>query len=124
MSDASRCSSCGAELLEVSSQGLCPVCLLKLGLSDPSLSSPVAERDEADTTARQVEPAPPEANRLHRLWPILAVAAALVLAAAVVLVFWHRPVPAQARVLRFALSPGKDAIDFAVSPDGLRLVFT
>jgi Tol biopolymer transport system component len=84
----------------------------------------VAERDEPDPTARQVQPALPEARRLLRSWPILAAAGALLLTAAVVLVFWHRPTPAQARVLRFALSPTKDALDFAVSPDGLRLVFT
>src|SRR5215470_17702543 len=99
MSQASRCSSCGAELLEVSSQGLCSVCLLKLGLSDPSLSSPVIEKDEPDATARQVQPAVPEARFLRRSWPILAVAGALLLAATVAMVFWHRPMPAQARVL-------------------------
>src|SRR5262249_21071048 len=124
MSHASRCSSCGAELLEVSSQGLCPVCLLKLGLSDPSLSLPVAEKDEPDATVRQVQPAEPEARRFRRSGPILAAAGALLLAAAVAMVFLHRSVPAQARVLRFTLSPTKDAIDFAVSPDGLRFVFT
>jgi hypothetical protein len=35
MSESGRCAGCGAEALpEVSSNGLCPTCLLKLGLSD------------------------------------------------------------------------------------------
>jgi Tol biopolymer transport system component len=55
---------------------------------------------------------------------ILAAAGVLLLAAGVALVLSHRPATPQARVLRFALSPAKDAIDFAVSPDGLQLAFS
>jgi Tol biopolymer transport system component len=97
---------------------------MKLGLSDPSLSSVAPEDNEPDAAVRHLQPAEPERRRLHRSWPILAAAGAILLAAGVVLVLSHRQMPPQARVLRFALSPTKDAIDFAVSPDGLQLVFT
>ena len=118
----SDCSSCGAELSQASPQGLCPVCLLKLGLSDPSLPSSTAEGDE-HARVQQLQ-SEPEARRIRLSLPILAAAGAILLAAIAVLLFSHRSVPPQARVLRFALYPPKDAMDFAVSPDGQRLVYT
>src|SRR5262249_54171232 len=72
-----------------------------------------------------VQTVKPETRRIHLSWPILAAAAgAILLAAAALFLFLVRPRPPQARVLRFALHLPKDAMDFAVSPDGLRLVFT
>jgi hypothetical protein len=46
MSESGRCAGCGAEALpEVSSNGLCPTCLLKLGLSDHTPALPPQGRD-------------------------------------------------------------------------------
>jgi eukaryotic-like serine/threonine-protein kinase len=120
----SDCPSCGAELPEASPQGPCPVCLLKLGLSDPSLPSSTAEGDEPSAGVQQLPPAEPAGRRLRPSWPILAAAGAILLAGIAVLLSSHRSVPPLAPVLRFALYPPKDAMDFAVSPDGLRLVYT
>ena len=53
----SDCPSCGAELSQASPQGLCQVCLLKLGLSDSSLPSSAAEGDEPRAAIQQVRPA-------------------------------------------------------------------
>jgi Tol biopolymer transport system component len=80
--------------------------------------------DEPDAGIQQLQPAEPRVRRFRRARRILAAAGAILLAAVASLVFSHRSVPPPARVLRFALDPQKDAMDFAVSPDGLRLVYT
>ena len=85
MADSARCSGCGAEFVaEASPQGLCPACLLKLGLSDPDIrveraeASVSTEPAGAPTTAappRSAKPSLPEKSRFPRpSWPVLAVA--------------------------------------------------
>jgi Tol biopolymer transport system component len=101
------------------------VCLLKLGLSDPSLSPYTPEDDETNATTQQVQPPESKDGRIRFSWPILATAAAAsLLFAAAVILFSHPPMPPQTRTLRFVLSPSEEVMDFAVSPDGMRLVFT
>jgi Tol biopolymer transport system component len=116
---AVRCSACGAELPAGSSQKLCPVCLLKLGLSDPNVSVPAA-------TA--VRPEPEQKAAVHRRGfspAIIVLAAAAVLLAAFAFFFLsRRPVAAPGRVVRFGLNTPRQVTDFAISPDGLRLVFS
>jgi NMD protein affecting ribosome stability and mRNA decay len=67
MSETRRCSACGAELTEPTSlQGLCPACLLRLGLSDPAMSAvrePVVSVPET-ATVEAVHTASPPAPRL------------------------------------------------------------
>ena len=122
MSEAARCSACGTELSETSAQGLCPACLLKLGLSDSHISA------SPEDPSVQAQPAVKAELPIHRHgvhWAVPATAVvALLLVVAGLAIFLQRPLPPPVRILRFDLVPPKDAIDFAVSPDGLHLVFS
>ena len=56
-SDTQRCGRCGAEFTATSTPlGLCPACLLKLGMSDPAMTP--SQEPEADRITA-VPPAPP-----------------------------------------------------------------
>src|SRR5262245_7509987 len=111
---AVHCSACGAELPEGSSQKLCPVCLLKLGLSDPNMSVPAA-------TAAKPEPEQKAAVHRRSVSPAIIVlaAAAVLLTAFAVLFLSRRPLPPPVRVVRFGLNTSRQVTDFAISPDGL-----
>jgi Tol biopolymer transport system component len=93
--------------------------LLKLGLSDPNMSVSAA-------TAAKPEPEQKAPVRRRRVSPaIIALAvAAVLLAAYTIFFFLRRPVAAPARVVRFGLNTPRQVTDFAISPDGLRLVFS
>src|SRR5262245_27127654 len=134
MTEMRRCSACGVELSEATSaQGLCPNCLLKLGLSDPSMAGP-AESQPVQTAA----PAPPphrlpERRALSWKWlGIAGVAAGLVLATFALrdALTWKQRPPDQPTAIRFNIYP--PAADFervrtsrnlAISPDGRQLAY-
>lgn len=130
-SDAHRCPQCGAEFVPATSPlGLCPACLLKLGASDP------AWRPLATEPVLTVLPVPPHASSstVRRRWRrsgafwMIAVAALVAVLAAVILV--RRPndrILPLAAIVRFSLPlpDGSDSLEgaqFAVSPDGTRIV--
>jgi len=127
--EANCCPQCGAEFAgQRSPLGLCPACLLKLGMSDPAWTPPPA--------SEPVQPAPPasSARRLRipsrRVWATATVVLVGVLAASFVF-FFLTPSndtggPLRSAV-RFSLPrPNEtDSIDgaqFAVSPDGTQIV--
>jgi Tol biopolymer transport system component len=93
--------------------------LLKLGLSDPNMSVPAA-------TAAKPEPEQKPAVHRRSVSPTIIVlaAAAVLLAAYAIFFLLRKPVAAPARVVRFGLSTPRQVTDFAISPDGLRLVFS
>jgi eukaryotic-like serine/threonine-protein kinase len=131
-SDAQRCPQCGATYVAAASPlGLCPACLLKLGASDPAWRPPATE------PVLIVPPVQPIASSSssRRVWrrPVviwLTVAAALVTvlaAARVVPRPRHDAVPPLAAIVRFSLalpegSASVEGAQFAVSPDGARIV--
>ena len=107
MSESSRCPQCGTELPDQTPQGVCPACLLKLGLSGavPILPESLHSR--------------PRRKRL--LIAIAAVLGGVALVAAVLVMRQGaspRPV-----VVRFHIPVPEDA-DFAVSPDGTQLAYS
>lgn len=115
MSEAVRCSSCGAELSQDAiPQGLCAACLLKLGLSSPNV--PAAELPLPES--------PSKSPRRRIRW-FRSVLAPLGVIFTVLAAFIFRPSePSEPRmVVRFSL-PLQNSDDFAVSPDGLRIAFT
>src|SRR5262245_23579234 len=112
----SRCRECGTEFSgQRSPLGLCPVCLIKLGMSDP---------DWAPSSDRSAEPAGLLRRSLNA-WPI---AAAVVLLALIVFFFRRGDAPGSPpAVVRFTLPmPDEtelpDGAHFAVSPDGQQIV--
>src|SRR6516162_8353539 len=114
MSDSTRCSSCGADLAGASPQGLCPACLLKLGLSDVHVHAVAGE--PSDTPA-QPAVTPPAQGRRRVFWTVFAIAGVTVLlVAAAVLVFSRRQLPLPERVVRFEVYPARQAVDSAISP--------
>ena len=57
--DAQRCGRCGAEFTATSTPlGLCPACLLKLGMSDPAMT-PAQEPEPEPEPVAPLAPAPP-----------------------------------------------------------------
>lgn len=142
MSDASgtqRCEKCGAEYTASASPlGLCPACLLKLGMSDPAITPPrepdAGAGPASEPVAVVAPPPPPVRPRLQiPLWAWIAGIAILVLLVIVFNLFVQRLQPRGARTsalsntVRFTLTlPDEarmpDAARFAVSPDGTHLV--
>jgi Tol biopolymer transport system component len=139
MSDADetkRCARCGAEFTPSSSPlGLCPSCLLKLGMSDPSMTPAPAQEPEPEIIAT-VAPAPkPAAKRLFRLPSrrVIAIAALLAIVVAGALAFPRFMPPgresstAHAHAVRFTLTLPDgmqipEAAQFAISGDGTQVV--
>ena len=59
--DTERCGRCGAEFAATSSPlGLCPACLLKLGMSDPAMAPPAEPEPEP---VAPLAPVPPASGR-------------------------------------------------------------
>ena len=134
MTDVQRCNACGAELTEHSSpQGLCPSCLLKLGLSSPSAGAGPHVPDAQAVSVPAVETAP-KRNRTvlsrRARWAGLAAASGF-LALLIYLFVTHVARPLQNnQVLRFNIYPPNEAAftpsatgNFALSPDSQKLVF-
>src|SRR5262245_61500988 len=126
--NAGRCTRCGAEFAATSSPlGLCPACLLTLGMSDPAIARLSATPADVPSNVERQE------SEFKRRFPLpswavwTTVPVILVLAAA--LAFFLRATPGStgpyASPVRFALTlPGEtDLLDaqFAVSPDGTQL---
>src|SRR5262249_41000602 len=108
MTESARCSSCGAELSQDSApQGLCPACLLKLGLSSTNIP--------ADEPAQPSVSPPPKGNRASvRKSVIGLIIAAVVLFGLLQMFFLVRgrlSSPPPLGVFRFSL-PLRDPIDF------------
>src|SRR5215471_48661 len=106
MPESARCPQCGTELPEEAPQGLCPTCLLKLGLSG---AVPVFQ-----------DPPSSLPRRKRRMIAIAAVVGAATLLT--VLIVPRRPSP-RPLVVRFDI-PVPEAASFAVSPDGTQLAFS
>lgn len=107
MIETSRCPQCGAELPEQSPPGICPACLLKLGLSG------------AVPSYREIPPSTTQVKR--RLKAIAAIAIFVAIVGAVSLTT-RRPV-VHPRVVRFQIAVPDDAT-FALSPDGEQLAYS
>ena len=136
-SDTQRCGRCGAEFTATSTPlGLCPACLLKLGMSDPAMT-PAQEPEPEPVAAPPIGPLPavPRARARRRLrlppggvW--IAVAAALVFAVVAMQPFLQprrQILGTHADPVRFTLTlPDEvemsDGAQFAVSADGTQLV--
>jgi Tol biopolymer transport system component len=118
MAEIGQCSSCGTDLArDAAGQGLCPACLLKLGLS----STNIPPTDEL--SSRQLLPI--KERRLKRVVLLLAIATVSALGFALgARTLWERTHAQEVRVLRFILQPTKAPRDFAISPDGHWLAFT
>jgi Tol biopolymer transport system component len=118
MGDALKCSSCGADLApDNMAQGICAACLLKLGLSSTNIPEPELPPTPAVASSN---PAP---KRRHP-WIGISIAAALILVVALVSWFLVRPSRPQAiQVLRFSVESADPGSEFAISPDGRKLVF-
>jgi Tol biopolymer transport system component len=135
--DATRCPQCGADFSPASSPlGLCPSCLLKLGVSDPAMTppSPVESPRVPAVTPVLAIAAPSSSHRRWRraglIWIVPVVLVALLAAfAGLRMVSAPRSNGALplTTVVRFGL-PLPDETDslegaqFAVSPDGARIV--
>jgi eukaryotic-like serine/threonine-protein kinase len=128
MKETRRCSACGAELLEgAAPQGLCPACLLRLGLSSPSVTPP-----KTDLPAEPPHPAPPIRRQTSwKIWITLAAAVLLLVGAVAIFSLLPRQPPTDTGVIRFSLQPPSNrglrpingTADFALSPDGRRIAF-
>src|SRR5262245_16218049 len=96
--DTRRCERCGTAFTASSPLGLCPSCLLKLGMSDPAMTPPPAQEPEA--TVRRL--------RLPSRRVGIALAALLAIAAvALAFAFFLRPArasTAHANPVRFTLT--------------------
>src|SRR5262245_45144426 len=122
MSEVTRCTACGAENATAESpQGLCPSCLLKLGLSDPAL-----------TISAPASPISQPRIAKGRRWGVAAAVAVTAAAVAFVALRVSSPLSSvDAPVVRFRIEPplatnfGRQlsAGGFAVSPDGKRVAF-
>src|SRR5215472_934040 len=109
MSETSRCPQCGAELPQTQS-GLCPACLLKLGLSGAIPSDPL----------RQLSPRPAQ-----RHWPLLAAAALALIVIWAVVATVRRPDQPMPVVKLLLPPPDQSALGaLAVSRDGHLIVFS
>jgi len=130
MSEPRRCSACGTELTESNSaQGLCPACLLRLGLSDPSIA-PAPEPKTAESS-----PQPTQNRRPGRRYAFRGTFAGLLLFAVLAAAGYFyalRPGDVkQTPVIHFTVyptstdrfGPSTQLGDFAVSPDGRQLVY-
>ena len=131
--DAQRCGRCGAEFTPTSTPlGLCPACLLKLGMSDPAMT-PAQEPEPEPVAPLPPAPLPPVARRLRlpsrRMWITAAAALVLVVAASQFFPRLQRREATGIHVepVRFTLTlPDEteiaDGAQFAVSADGTQLV--
>ena len=136
MSDAdqtNRCARCGAEFIPSSSPlGVCPSCLLKLGMSDPAMTPPPAQEPEPGIVAAGSK-GPALRLRLpsRRVW--IAIAALLVILVGTYFSrFLMSPAresnaAAHAQPVRFTLTLPDgtqipEAAQFAVSADGTQVV--
>src|SRR5215831_7675647 len=106
MIGASRCPHCGAELPEQSPPGVCPACLLRLGLS-------------GTVPAYFETPSVPLRRKRH----LMAIAATAVVAivAAMTIAIWRPAL--HPHVVRFQI-PVPDEATFALSPDGAQLAYS
>jgi Tol biopolymer transport system component len=129
-SGTERCPQCDAEFVPAASPlGLCPACLLKLGVSDPAMKPlPPAPEPAVSSGVVSSPPAPSRPAWRRRLVRIGAPAAVVVALLAWALV--RRSVDAVpssvSSVIRFSLPwpDDTDAVEgaqFAVSPDGSRV---
>jgi len=113
MGETGRCPQCGGELSQAQS-GLCPACLLRLGLSGSMAAEP---------TPLAEPPKPAPARRAKWTW-IVAALALVALAAVWVLVVGNRQQPPPV-VKLFVPAPEQTTLRaLAVSPDGRVLAFT
>jgi Tol biopolymer transport system component len=143
--DAQRCGRCGAEFTALSTPlGLCPACLLKLGMSDPAMT-PAQEPEPEPEPVAPLGPAPPgptppapvapaRARRRLRLPQrrVWLTAAALLVIAVLATQFFPRlqrrePAGVHGTAVRFTLTlPDEteiaDGAQLAVSADGTQLV--
>jgi len=123
VSETNHCPQCGTELDEASPEGLCPGCLLKLGLSGA-----IPPLREEGTRAEPPKPEPPkpvphQKRRLRLWWVVVPLVVVLGLVAAATLRTPSRP--PDSPVVRFTISPQEGEVgDLALSPDGTRLAFT
>src|SRR5262245_21556664 len=99
MTENTRCPNCGTELND---QGLCPACLLRLGMTCalPKLSESPAEQAEPSLSAA---PSGPRFRGLR--WISVSFSAMLLIAVGIAL---RRSPEKQAPVLRFTLPLGED----------------
>jgi len=107
MIEASRCPQCGAELPGESPPGVCPACLLKLGLSG------------AVPAYRETPSRPPGRKRHLKAIAATAIVAAILAAMSLV----TRGQAPRQRVVRFQI-PVPDEASFALSPDGTQLAYS
>src|SRR5262249_29210737 len=99
---------------EVSPQGFCPACLLKLGLSSPGMHA--AERETVAPLSVQSRPSG------H--FALIAVIVAILIVAVTAVVVSHSHTTPLPPPVHFTIAPSADASDFAISPDGRLLTFT
>src|SRR5262247_220741 len=120
MGDKPQCSSCGADLApDAVAQGLCAACLLKLGLSSTNI--PAAEPVRPPVA----EPASHPSRRRVSAKFLAIIGAGIVTAAFLVTLavfLFPRSRPEQFNVVRFGVYLAKTDGEFAVSPDGRKLV--
>lgn len=111
MSEPARCPQCGSELLDAQ-PGLCPACLLKLGLSGAIPIQPLHAEEPRVAVPRR-----------KRVWVLAGLLAAAV--TAILVVFFRQSPPEQRLVRLFVPPPAKTTLGaIAVSPDGRMLAFT
>jgi eukaryotic-like serine/threonine-protein kinase len=132
--DAQRCGRCGAEFTATSTPlGLCPACLLKLGMSDPAMTPALEPEPEPEPVAPlPLAPPAPLARRLRlpprRVWMTAAAVLVLIVAASQFFPGSRRePSDFHGTPVRFTLTlPDEteiaDGAQFAVSADGTQLV--
>jgi Tol biopolymer transport system component len=129
-----RCGRCGAEYATSSSPlGLCPACLLKLGMSGVAMA-PSEPDPEPESAAPPVSSVPSFAGRRPRLASrAVWIAIAIVMLVTAAAYFFMRASPRQplarthASAIRFTVTLPDEAellegSQLAVSPDGLNLV--
>jgi eukaryotic-like serine/threonine-protein kinase len=131
MSDATTCPQCGAEFLPAASPlGICPACLLKLAQSDPSWRPPDPPQTPAEGIPAVVT-LPPAGRRVSARSVLAWIGAAALVATISTMVI--RLVPRAGapgpfgNVVRFRLAPPDgatlpDDVQFAIAPDGARIV--